>query len=102
VTFYGKKLNPRRLKNNLIYGCSSYPNFKIILVLGHRSETRDWNLVKVVHLQAHTRPHVHQKVEIFGTSIASTMACQNFKNGETSGLGPLWVNYGNTEQTIEA
>ena len=52
--------------------------------------------------QAHTRPHVHQKAKIFGAGIASTMACWNLRNGETSGLGLLQVNYGNMEQTIEA
>jgi hypothetical protein len=32
-----------------------------------------------VCLEASTKPHVHQKFEIFWTDIASTMACPNFK-----------------------
>jgi hypothetical protein len=43
-------------------------------------------------LEASTKPHVHQKFEIFWTNIASTMACPNFKNGQKNGLGPLGVN----------
>jgi hypothetical protein len=31
-----------------------------------------------VRLEASTKPHVHQKFEIFGQT-ASTMACPNFK-----------------------
>jgi hypothetical protein len=45
-----------------------------------------------VHLEASTKPHIHQKVEIFWTNIASTMACPNFKNGPKIGLRPLGVN----------
>jgi hypothetical protein len=44
-----------------------------------------------VHLEAITKPHVHQKFEIFWTNIASTMACPNFKNGLKTGLRPLGV-----------
>jgi hypothetical protein len=44
-----------------------------------------------VRLEASTKPHVHQKFEIFWTNIASTMACPNFKNGPKNGLGPLGV-----------
>jgi hypothetical protein len=47
-----------------------------------------------VLLEASTKPHVHQKFEIFWTNIASTMACPNFKNGPKNGLGPLGVNIG--------
>jgi hypothetical protein len=46
-----------------------------------------------VYLEASTKPHVHQKFEIFWTNIASTMACPNFKNGPKIGLGPLGVTY---------
>jgi hypothetical protein len=45
-----------------------------------------------VRLEASTKPHVYQKVEIFWTNIASTMACPNFKNGPKTGLRPLGVN----------
>jgi hypothetical protein len=45
-----------------------------------------------VHLEASTKPHVHQKLQIFWTNIAFTMACPNFKNGPKNGLGPLGVN----------
>jgi hypothetical protein len=44
-----------------------------------------------VRLEASTKPHVHRKVEIFWTNIASTMACPNFKNGPKTGLRPLGV-----------
>jgi hypothetical protein len=49
-----------------------------------------------VRLEASTKPHVHQKFEIFWTNIASTMACPNFKNGPKNGLCPLGVNQGDT------
>jgi hypothetical protein len=45
-----------------------------------------------VHLEASTKPHVHQKFEIFWTNIASTMACPISKNGPKMGLRPLGVN----------
>jgi hypothetical protein len=44
-----------------------------------------------VHLEASTKPHVHQKFEIFWTNIAFTMAYPNFKNGPKNGLRPLEV-----------
>jgi hypothetical protein len=44
-----------------------------------------------VCLEASTKPHVHQKFEIFWTNIASTMAYPNFKNGPKKGLGLLGV-----------
>jgi hypothetical protein len=44
-----------------------------------------------VHLEASTKPHVHQKFQIFWTNIAFTMACPNFKNGPKNSLGPLGV-----------
>jgi hypothetical protein len=50
-----------------------------------------------VHLEASAKPHVHQKIQIFWTNIALTMACPNFKNGPKNGLGPLGVKI-----TIEA
>jgi hypothetical protein len=42
-----------------------------------------------VRLKASTKPHVHQKFEIFWINIASTMAYPNFKNGPKIGLRPL-------------
>jgi hypothetical protein len=57
--------------------------------LGHNNITKDWNLV---HLEASTKPHVHQKFEIFWTNIASTMAWPMSKNGPKKGLRPLGVN----------
>jgi hypothetical protein len=39
-----------------------------------------------VCLEASTKPHVHQKFEIFWTNIASTMACPNSKSGPKNGL----------------
>jgi hypothetical protein len=44
-----------------------------------------------VCLKASTKPHVHQKFEIFWTNIASTMACPNFKNGPKNELRPLEI-----------
>jgi hypothetical protein len=44
-----------------------------------------------VRLEASTKPHVHKKIEIFWTNIASTMACPNFKNRPNNGLRPLGV-----------
>jgi hypothetical protein len=44
-----------------------------------------------VRLEASTKPHVHQKFEIFWTNIASTMACPNFKNRPKFELRPLGV-----------
>jgi hypothetical protein len=46
-----------------------------------------------VRLEASTKPHVHQKFEIFWTNIASTVACPNFRNGPKNGLGPLGVKH---------
>jgi hypothetical protein len=45
-----------------------------------------------VHLETSTKPHVHQKFEIFWTNIASTMGCPNSKNRPKQGLRPLGVN----------
>jgi hypothetical protein len=45
-----------------------------------------------VRLEASTKPHVHQKFEIFWTNIASTMACPNFENGQKNDLGLLGIN----------
>jgi hypothetical protein len=44
-----------------------------------------------VRLEASTKPHVHQKFEIFWTNSASTMACPKSKNGPKKGLRPLRV-----------
>ena len=46
-------------------------------------------LLKVVCCEASTKPHVHQKFEIFWTNIAFIMACPNFKNRPKNGLDPL-------------
>jgi hypothetical protein len=44
-----------------------------------------------VCLEVSTKPHVHQKFEIFWTNIASTMAYPEFKNGPKNGLRSLGV-----------
>jgi hypothetical protein len=49
-------------------------------------------LKELVHLEASTKPHVHRKFENFGTNIASTMACPDFKTGPKIGLRPLGIN----------
>jgi hypothetical protein len=46
-----------------------------------------------LHLKASTKPHVHQKSEIFWTNIASTMTYLNYKNGQKNGLRPLGVKH---------
>jgi hypothetical protein len=46
-----------------------------------------------VHLEASTKPHVHQKFEIFWINIASKMTCPNFKYGPKNGLRPLGVKH---------
>jgi hypothetical protein len=46
-----------------------------------------------VHLEASTKPHVHQKFESFWTNTASTIACPNFKNGPKNGLHLLGIKY---------
>jgi hypothetical protein len=46
-----------------------------------------------VCLEASTKPHVHQKFEIFWTNIASIMACPMSKNGPKKSLRPLGVNF---------
>jgi hypothetical protein len=45
-----------------------------------------------VRLEASTKPHIHQKFEIFWANIATTMACPNSKNGPKNGLRPLGIN----------
>jgi hypothetical protein len=39
-----------------------------------------------MHLEASTKPHIHQKIQIFWTNIAFTMACPNFKMGQKMAL----------------
>jgi hypothetical protein len=53
-----------------------------------------------VRLEASTKPHVHQKFQIFWTNIASTMACPNFKNGPKNGLCPLGVKLDNESMVL--
>jgi hypothetical protein len=55
-----------------------------------------------VRLEASTKPHVHQKFEIFWTNIASTMAYPNLKNGPKKGLGPLGVKVQDKKALIKA
>ena len=45
-----------------------------------------------MYLKASTKAHIHKKIEIFWTKIASTMAYPNPKNGPKNGLRPLGVN----------
>jgi hypothetical protein len=37
LRIYEKKSNPKKLKNKKFFGCSSCPNLKIFLFLGHSS-----------------------------------------------------------------
>jgi hypothetical protein len=48
-----------------------------------------------VPLEASTKPHVHQKFEIFWTNILSTMACPNFKKTLKMASSPLGVKLRN-------
>jgi hypothetical protein len=43
-------------------------------------------------LEASTKPHIHQKFEIFWTNIASTMAYPNFKKPEKMGSRTSGLN----------
>jgi hypothetical protein len=52
-----------------------------------------------VRLEASTKPHVHQKFEIFWTNIAPTMAYPNSKDWAKNGLCPLGVKEG--KMTLE-
>jgi hypothetical protein len=69
LRIYEKKSNPKKLKIKSFLPAQS-----------------------LVRLEASTKPHVHQKFEIFWTNIASAMACPNSKNGPKNGLRPLGVN----------
>jgi hypothetical protein len=44
-----------------------------------------------VRLEASTKPHVHQKFEIFWTNITSTIAYPNFKKALKMASSPLGV-----------
>jgi hypothetical protein len=44
-----------------------------------------------VRLEASTKPHVHQKFEIFWTNIASTMACPMSKKWAKKGVNGCGV-----------
>jgi hypothetical protein len=44
-----------------------------------------------MHVEASTKPQIHQKFEISWTNIASTIACPNSKNGPKNGLRLLGV-----------
>jgi serine protease inhibitor ecotin len=45
-----------------------------------------------VHLEASTKPHVHNLIHEFLINMAFTMACPNFKKGLKMVSGPLGVN----------
>jgi hypothetical protein len=50
-----------------------------------------------VRFETSTKPHIHQKFEVFGTNIASTMNCPNFKNGPKTRLRRLGVKCPNID-----
>jgi hypothetical protein len=89
------KKNPtqKRFKIKRVLAAQSCPHNEKKVFLGHNNITKDRNLEKLVRLKTSTKPHVHQKFEIFWTNIASTMACPKFKNGPKNGLRPLGVNH---------
>jgi hypothetical protein len=65
LRIYEEKSNPKKLKYKKFFAAQSCPHDKNNLFLRHNSITRDWNLEKLVPLEASTKPHVHQKIEIF-------------------------------------
>jgi hypothetical protein len=90
LRIYEQKSSPKKLKTKKFFGCPKLPTLtKQKVFLGHNSIGI---LYKLVHLEASTKPHVHQKFEMFWTNIASTMACPMSKNGPKKGLRPLGVN----------
>jgi hypothetical protein len=48
-------------------------------------------LLKLVHLEARTKPHVHDLIHEFLINMAFKMACPNFKKGLKMVSGPLGV-----------
>jgi hypothetical protein len=49
-------------------------------------------LQKLLHLEASTKPHIHNLIHEFLINMAFTMACPNFKKGLKMVFGPLGVN----------
>jgi hypothetical protein len=45
-----------------------------------------------VHLEAGTKPPIHNLIHEFLINMAFTMACPNFKKGLKMAFGPLGVN----------
>jgi hypothetical protein len=45
-----------------------------------------------VHLEASTKPPIHNLIHEFLINMAFTMACPNFKKGMKMAFGPLGVN----------
>jgi hypothetical protein len=76
LRIYGKKSNPKKLE---IKGFLAARRIKEFCFWGITPKPKIGILYKLVHLEASTKPHVHQKFDIFWTNIASTMACPNFK-----------------------
>jgi hypothetical protein len=61
LRIYEKKSNPKKVKNIKFLVAQSCPHDKKNVFLGHNNITKDWNLGKLVCLEASTKPHVHQK-----------------------------------------
>jgi hypothetical protein len=45
-----------------------------------------------VHLEANTKPFIHNLIHEFFINIVFTMACPNFKKSLKMAFGPLGVN----------
>jgi hypothetical protein len=92
LRIYEKKSNPKKFKNKSFLATRVALSSQGFCFWGITPKPKIGILKKLVHLEASTKPHVHQKFDIFWTNIASTMACLNFKNGPKNGLRPLGVN----------
>jgi hypothetical protein len=49
-------------------------------------------LLKLMHIGASTKPHVHKKIHEFLINMVFTMACPNFKKGLKMAFDPLGIN----------
>jgi hypothetical protein len=75
-----KKIQPKKAKTLKVFlAARAAPRTKEFCLWGITPKPKIKILYKLVHLEASTKPHVHQKFEIFWTNIASTMTCPNFK-----------------------
>jgi hypothetical protein len=60
-----------------------------------------YHQIRYNYFEASTKPHVHQKFEIFWTNIASAMACPNFKKAWKMAFSPLGVKINSWSSLVE-